>query len=89
MWDLVYERVEVEKSLSKWPENATRPTYNNAIHGLWHYAHCFDYPRQAVMYNADLSLEFVSENTGLAVVEGLDYPHVCKNWDVIWEYAER
>lgn len=87
MWGLVYGRVDTEKMLREWPQNVTQPTYDNAIHGLWHYAHCFDYLRQALMCNADLSLEFVSDNTGLAVVDGLDYPHVCKNWDMIWEYA--
>lgn len=34
MWDLahVYERVGVKRMLMEWPENATRPTYNNATH---------------------------------------------------------
>ncbi|KAI0886927.1 uncharacterized protein GGS22DRAFT_158984 [Annulohypoxylon maeteangense] len=87
MWDLVYGRVDTERMLRGWPENATTPTYHQAIHGMWHYAHCFDYLRQGIQCSGDTSLEFVSENTGLAVVDGLDYPHECKNWDALWGYA--
>ncbi|KAK3319762.1 hypothetical protein B0T19DRAFT_478823 [Cercophora scortea] len=88
MWELVGGRVDTEKMLRTWPDDITKPTYDQAIHGMWHYAHCFDYLRQAVTCSADMSLEFVSENTGLAVVDGLDFPHECKNWDAIWKYAE-
>ncbi|KAI1453926.1 hypothetical protein F4805DRAFT_441885 [Annulohypoxylon moriforme] len=87
MWDLVYGRVDTERMLNSWPENTTTPTYHQAIHGMWHYAHCFDYLRQGIQCSGDTSLEFVSENTGLAVVDGLDYPHECKNWDALWGYA--
>ncbi|KAL0931140.1 uncharacterized protein CTRU02_213875 [Colletotrichum truncatum] len=87
MWEVIYEKVDAKALLQKWPENVTSPTYDQAIHGLWHIAHCFDYLRQAVQCSGDTSLEFVSENTGRAVVDGLDYPHECKNWDEIWDYA--
>lgn len=89
MWDLVYGRYDTEKLLREWPQNVTAPTYHGAIHGLWHIAHCFDYLRQGVQCSADMSLEFVSENTGLAVVDGLDYSHECKSWDAVWEYARK
>ena len=87
MWDVIYERVDTKKMLQDWPENVTSPTYDQAINGLWHIAHCFDYLRQGVQCSGDVSLEFVSENTGRAVVDGLEYPHECKNWDDIWTYA--
>ena len=89
MWDAVYGRVNTEKLLHEWPENVTSPTYHEAIAGPWHLAHCFDYLRQGIQCSADMSLEFVSENTGLAVVDGFNHPHECKNWNEIWKYAKR
>ncbi|KAK1850328.1 hypothetical protein CCHR01_07037 [Colletotrichum chrysophilum] len=89
MWEVIYDKVDTKKMLQQWPENVTSRTYDQAIHGLWHIAHCFDYLRQAVQCSGDTSLEFVSENTGRAVVDGLDYPHECKNWDEIWAYASK
>lgn len=88
MWELMYDKVDRKSLLQTWPANVTSPTYQQAINGVWHYAHCFDYLRQGIQCSADMSLEFVSHNTGLAVVDGLDYPHECKAWDEIWEYAE-
>lgn len=87
MWDLLYGRIDTEALLEKWPENVTTPTYDQATNGPWHYAHCFDYLRQGIQCSGDVSLEFVSKNTGLAVVDGLEYPHECKSWDAIWDYA--
>ncbi|KXH46446.1 hypothetical protein CNYM01_08476 [Colletotrichum nymphaeae SA-01] len=89
MWDVIYGRVDAKEMLQHWPQNVSAPTYHEAINGLWHIAHCFDYLRQAVQCSGDTSLEFVSENTGRAVVDGLDYPHECKNWDEVWAYAAR
>ncbi|KAK0374338.1 hypothetical protein CLIM01_08286 [Colletotrichum limetticola] len=89
MWDVIYGRVYAKEMLQHWPQNVSAPTYHEAINGLWHIAHCFDYLRQAVQCSGDTSLEFVSENTGRAVVDGLDYPHECKNWDEVWAYAAR
>lgn len=88
MWNLMYDRVDTKEFLKMWPENVTRPTYEQATEGPWHFAHCFDYLRQSIQCSADVSLEFVSKNTGLAVVDGLDYPHECTNWDVLWDYAQ-
>lgn len=89
MWDLVEGRVDTEKYLQMWPSDENAPTYNEAIHGPWHFAHCFDYLRQGVMCSADLSLEFLAKTPALSVVDGLKYPHECKNWDAIWKYAEK
>lgn len=88
MWELMYGRVDREALLATWPANASSPTYDQAINGMWHYAHCFDYLRQGVQCSGDTSLEFVHGGTGRAVVDGLAYPHVCKNWDALWTYAK-
>ncbi|KAH6659513.1 hypothetical protein BKA67DRAFT_652743 [Truncatella angustata] len=88
IWMLMYDEVDREAMLQTWPENVTNPAYDQAINGMWHYAHCLDYLRQGVQCSADLSLEFVSQSTGRAVVDGLDYPHECANWDEIWEYSK-
>ena len=87
MWDLIYERHNLEELRSSWPANASSPTYHEATQGLWHYAHCFDYLRQGIQCSGDTSLEFVTGNTGEKVVDGLDYPHECKSWEAIWDYA--
>ncbi|OAA36249.1 hypothetical protein NOR_07594 [Metarhizium rileyi] len=88
MWELMYDRVDREALLATWPANASAPTYDQAINGMWHYAHCFDYLRQGIQCSGDTSLEFVHGATGKAVVDGLAYPHVCKNWDALWTYAK-
>ncbi|KAG8409591.1 hypothetical protein J3459_017417 [Metarhizium acridum] len=88
MWDLMYGRVHREALLATWPANVSSPTYDQAINGMWHYAHCFDYLRQGIQCSGDTSLEFVHGGTGRAVVDGLAYPHVCKNWDALWAYAK-
>ncbi|KAK3690282.1 hypothetical protein B0T22DRAFT_378992, partial [Podospora appendiculata] len=90
MWELMHDRVDRETMLREWPEDVFNPPYHTATQGMWHYAHCFDYLRQAVSCSADLSLEFVSATgfSGRAIVDGLDYPHECKSWDAIWKYAE-
>lgn len=56
---------------------------------MWHYAHCLDYLRQGIQCSADLSLEFVSEDSEHGVVVGFSYPHECTAWDELWGYAER
>lgn len=85
----MYDRVDKEKLLRSWPKDVTTPTYDEAIHGMWHIAHCMDYLRQGLQCSADLSLEFVREFSGPAVVDGLNYPHVCANWDEVWTYAKK
>jgi len=90
MWELVHQRVDTERMLRDWPEDITSPTVDQATNGLWHYSHCFDYLRQGLQCSADTSLEFVSLNnalTGLQIIDGLDYPHECTNWDALWDYA--
>lgn len=90
MWELVHQRVDTERLLRDWPEDITSPTLDQATNGLWHYSHCFDYLRQGLQCSADTSLEFVSLEhtlTGLQIIDGLDYPHECTNWDALWDYA--
>ncbi|KAL7798030.1 hypothetical protein V8C37DRAFT_368430 [Trichoderma ceciliae] len=89
VWKLVHGEVDTEQMLKEWPANISDPTYRVATQGLWHIAHCFDYLRQAIQCNGDTALEFVPETSPMAVINGLDWPHECKSWDAIWEYAER
>ncbi|KAK6860974.1 hypothetical protein PG995_004610 [Apiospora arundinis] len=88
MWNLVLDTVDRGALLKSWPEDVQEPTYEQATKGLWHYAHCFDYLRQGIQCSGDVSLEFVNKNNGIAVVDGLDYPHECTNWDSLFAYAE-
>ncbi|KAI0520848.1 hypothetical protein F5B22DRAFT_644592 [Xylaria bambusicola] len=88
MWNMLFDKVDREELLKTWPEDVHNPTYEQATQGMWHYAHCFDYLRQSVQCAGDVSLEFVNENTGLSVVDGLYYPHKCTNWDSLWGYAQ-
>lgn len=87
MWNLVLDTVDRGALLKSWPEDVQEPTYEQATKGLWHYAHCFDYLRQGIQCSGDVSLEFVNKNNGIAVVDGLDYPHECTNWDSLFAYA--
>lgn len=88
MWNLLLGEVDKEALIKTWPEDINNPNYEQATQGLWHYAHCFDYLRQGIQCKADVSLEFVSNiDTGGAIVDGLNYPHECINWDSLWEYS--
>ncbi|KAH8427483.1 uncharacterized protein LDX57_005196 [Aspergillus melleus] len=87
IWDLVLGHEDPEQLLREWPENVTSPMYHSAIHGLWHISHCLDYLRQGLQCAGDTSLEFVTEISGQAVVDGLGWPHECRSWDSIWDYA--
>jgi hypothetical protein len=55
-----------------------------------HLTHCFDYLRQGLMCNADMSLEWPrTEKDGRRfAVDGWDIPHECKNWDEVMEFME-
>ncbi|KAB8071290.1 hypothetical protein BDV29DRAFT_159646 [Aspergillus leporis] len=87
IWDLVEGREDPQQLLQEWPENVTSPSYHAAIHGLWHVSHCLDYLRQALQCAGDTSLELVTEISGAAIVDGFDWPHQCRSWDAIWNYA--
>jgi hypothetical protein len=86
---LIYNEVDIKALLATWPQKATSPTFDQAINGIWHYMHSFDYLRPGVQCLGDTSLEFVLEFTGTAVVDELNWPHECKSWDAILEYAEK
>jgi hypothetical protein len=63
--------------------NATAETYDHMLkHQEEHVYHCFDYIRQALMCNADLTVEWPrTEADGSRVaVDGWGVTHQCKNW---------
>lgn len=89
IFDLTYDRLDREQLLRDWPANVTEPTVDSALWGLWHAAHCLDYLRQAIQFSADTSLEFIKRNPNVNnIIDGFDWPHECKSWDAIWDYAE-
>ena len=54
-----------------------------------HVEHCFDYLRQLVMCAADATLEHVQEgNEDMDAVVGWGIGHQCRDWNVIWQFAE-
>jgi hypothetical protein len=55
-----------------------------------HLHHCFDYLRQGLMCNGDMSMEWprTEEDGRRFVVDGWDIPHECKSWDQIMEYMD-
>jgi hypothetical protein len=61
-----------------------------ASEGEDHLAHCFDYLRQGLMCNADMTVEWPrTETDGRRVaVDGWNIPHECRNWSEVWEYME-
>lgn len=63
--------------------NTTQQTYENLLkHQEDHVYHCFDYIRQALMCNADLTVEWPkTEADGRRIaVDGWGVQHQCKNW---------
>ena len=63
--------------------NSTAETYDRMLrHQEEHVYHCFDYIRQALMCNADLTVEWPrTEVDGSRVaVDGWGVAHQCKNW---------
>lgn len=71
--------------------NTTSDTYENLLKPQEdHVYHCFDYIRQALMCNADLTVEWPrTEESGERVaVDGWGVAHQCKNW-VSLEVLER
>ncbi|GAB7329181.1 hypothetical protein MBLNU13_g01001t1 [Cladosporium sp. NU13] len=69
--------------------NSTAETYDRMLkHQEEHVYHCFDYIRQALMCNADLTVEWPrTEADGSRVaVDGWGVSHQCKNWDSVLEF---
>ncbi|KAI9163195.1 Oxidase ustYa [Paramyrothecium foliicola] len=52
-----------------------------------HLNHCWDYLRQTIMCNADVTLEWRKYNEQVGT--GWGYQHQCKDWDAIIAWAER
>lgn len=57
-----------------------------------HLAHCFDYLRQGVMCAGDMTLEpafeLTGEDAGVKAVNGWNVEHQCKNYQMIYDFAE-
>ncbi|KAF7966830.1 hypothetical protein HWV62_11554 [Athelia sp. TMB] len=56
-----------------------------------HVKHCFNYLRQAILCNADITLEpgkTVVEDHHTAVMGGYDTIHKCRDWTQVWGYME-
>lgn len=63
--------------------NTTTETYESLLkHQEDHVYHCFDYIRQALMCNADLTVEWprTEEDGRRVAVDGWGITHQCKNW---------
>ncbi|KAM0723823.1 hypothetical protein Q7P37_000813 [Cladosporium fusiforme] len=56
-----------------------------------HVYHCFDYIRQALMCNADLTVEWprTEENGERVAVDGWGVTHQCKNWDSVLDFMAK
>lgn len=55
-----------------------------------HVFHCFDYIRQALMCNADMTVEWprVEEDGSRFAVDGWGIDHQCKDWDSVMAWME-
>jgi len=53
-----------------------------------HSAHCLNYLRQAILCNADMTLEPESSPGSRDVGEGLFATHVCKDWSKLYQWME-
>jgi hypothetical protein len=51
----------------------------------WHMDHCIDYVRQLIICSGDMALAGGDLPGGSSF---LDVPHVCKNYDQMYEYLE-
>ncbi|KAK0099975.1 hypothetical protein ONS95_013205 [Cadophora gregata] len=58
-----------------------------------HLAHCFDYLRQGIMCAGDMTLEpafeLAGEDAGTKAVNGWNVEHQCKNYQVMYDFAEK
>jgi len=54
-----------------------------------HVAHCLNYLRQTILCAADLTLEPEVVDGSGDVGQGLGVTHVCRDWSVVNDYAER
>ncbi|KAK5736621.1 hypothetical protein LTR17_007278 [Elasticomyces elasticus] len=77
-------------------EQAATDNNATALHDLAkgndHINHCFDFVRQALMCNADLTLEWprsIQDEGKTGFVDGNNIPHQCKDWTEIYKWASR
>lgn len=56
-----------------------------------HWKHCIDYLRQALICNADVTLENLEMNGDnlLGSVDGWGTTHMCRDWSAILEWVEK
>jgi hypothetical protein len=75
-------------SLSDMSHSSHSSSHN---HPIEHLGHCFDYLRQAVMCAADTTLEPTEDlkSLGVKVVDGWNVTHQCRNYEAVYEFAER
>jgi len=88
-WGVLEGTVDPQKLLEGYPRNASEPSPEATIHGLWHISHCFDYIRQALQCAGDMSLEWPVDVHGEKLVVGWYNPHECRSWDAAWEFVEK
>ncbi|PSK53162.1 hypothetical protein B9Z65_3362 [Elsinoe australis] len=76
--------------LAKNPSNDTNVAEMFLNHADPHVHHCFDYIRQGLMCNADLTVEWPKEEPdgGRFAVDGWGIQHQCKSWEAIQAYME-
>jgi hypothetical protein len=68
----------------------TSPDESALMHHGEHIGHCFDYIRQAIMCNADMTLEWAEVSPSgkvIASVDGWGIPHTCRSWDDAVEWT--
>ncbi|KAK1639169.1 hypothetical protein BDP81DRAFT_480078 [Colletotrichum phormii] len=81
--DAYYELIDrLNKNEAGKRELPTDPGWNSE-----HLNHCWDYLRQTIMCNADVTLEWRKYNEQVGT--GWGYQHQCKDWDAIVAWAEK
>ncbi|EXF74065.1 hypothetical protein CFIO01_10491 [Colletotrichum fioriniae PJ7] len=81
--DAYYELIDrLNKNEAAKRELPTDPGWNSE-----HLNHCWDYLRQTIMCNADVTLEWRKYNEQVGT--GWGYQHQCKDWDAIIAWAEK
>ncbi|KXH48924.1 hypothetical protein CSIM01_08583 [Colletotrichum simmondsii] len=81
--DAYYELIDrLNKNEGAKRELPTDPGWNSE-----HLNHCWDYLRQTIMCNADVTLEWRKYNEQVGT--GWGYQHECKDWDAIITWAEK
>ena len=61
-------------------ENSISPDFSEPLSPkVDHIFHCFDYLRQMILCNADITLEGRAHNAA-GHIDGYGPPHLCRNW---------